>query len=166
MLLCVVRVRRHISQNELQGTWVVLHLLLPPAGRAPSWLWGRYRDAKIQRRLCVCFDSGNEAAPPLKGDVQLPHGTPRCVLPSSSASSSPMLLPQSQWHMGFWSAAFCILFFFFSPRGEREVFERVEMSGAKTHVHLFAPVFTAQPFSPRTVCLLKLTLIKLCMTVL
>lgn len=40
------------------------------------------------------------------------------------------------------------------------------MSGAKTHVHLFAPVFTAQPFSPRTVCLLKLTLSKPCMTVL
>lgn len=131
MLLCVVRVRQHISQNELQGTWVVLHLLLPPAGRAPSWLWGRYRDAKIQRRLCVCFDSGNETAPPLTGDVQLPHGTPRCVLPSSSASSSPMLLPQSQWHMGFWSAAFCILFFFFLHEGRGRYLRGWKCQGQK-----------------------------------
>lgn len=66
----------------------------------------------------MCFDSGKEAAPPLKGDVQLPHGTPRCALPSSSASSSPALLPQSRWGMGVFGLRLFVLSSFFSTRGE------------------------------------------------
>lgn len=65
----------------------------------------------------MCFDSGNEAAPPLKGDVHLPHGTPRCALPSSSASSSPALLPQSQWGMGVFGLRLFVLSFFFFHEG-------------------------------------------------